>query len=447
MAQASSPRKAVASSQAGAAGSGASIAAQSNSRLEPIRKRLLVQIAFGVVCNLLLWLCLCFGLGPDFASRRLQVTGLFFLLILLPGTIFMRMNWTGARRAVSEMWAFGTLNFEDISRQLVACKMAQAEVKDAEPYINVMREQIADSLTESEREVLQAIEQIGLLVERSSLQKERIAQSIQSGKALTESTHLRAENNKQIVAAIEMQMDEQAHELRGEFERVQKMASEVRSLTPMIKVITSIAQQTSLLALNAEIEAARAGTAGRGFAVVAFEVRKLSVSSTKAAADIAAKINATSERVDRELAEARTSLEKQEASGAMSHLVTDLAGMQAEFNKNSSLLLDVITEVDESYAENVQRLSDALGHIQFQDVMRQRMEHVRDSLTEMRDHLNEMCKRAENADSDAPLEATFKSMLDDHLGKYRMAIKTATHMSIAGGKNNQDHSRPAIELF
>jgi len=99
------------------------------------------------------------------------------------------------------------------------------------------------------------------------------------------------------------------------------MASEVRALTPMIKVITSIAQQTSLLALNAEIEAARAGTAGRGFAVVAFEVRKLSVSSTKAAADISAKINATCERVDRELAEARASLKEHEQNDGMSCLL------------------------------------------------------------------------------------------------------------------------------
>jgi len=117
-----------------------------------------------------------------------------------------------------------------------------------------------------------------------------------------------------------MQIQQQTRELRDDFEHVQNMATEVRALTPLIKVITTIAQQTSLLALNAEIEAARAGNAGRGFAVVASEVRKLSVSSTKAAADIAAKINATCKRVDEEMSSAQASLEQHEASSAMSHL-------------------------------------------------------------------------------------------------------------------------------
>jgi len=225
------------------------------------------------------------------------------------------------------------------------------------------------------------------------------------------------------------------------------MASEVRALTPMIKIITSIAQQTSLLALNAEIEAARAGNAGRGFAVVAFEVRKLSVSSTKAAADIAAKINSTCERVDREMAEAHASLEQHESSEAMGQLVADLNEMQLEFNKNGQLLLDVITEVDTNYGENVQRLSEALGHIQFQDVMRQRMEHVQEALTELRDHLLQLCERPERPGWDGLFEITFKTLLENHRSKYRMASQHVTHNNVAGGGDNQDHSRPAIELF
>ncbi len=422
-------------------------AADRKIRLRRIRKRLLSEALVRFALLVLLWFSLSYGLGPDLAPYRLRFAGLLALFILLPGLAYKRRHLVEARDAVSHMWAFSQLHFSEVSQMLEASNVLQADIKDSKPYIDVMHEQIGDSLSESEGEVVKVIEQIGLLHAKASQQRERIAESIKSGKELNESTNIRIENNKQIIAAIEMQLDAQNEEFMSNFERIEGMAGEVGSLAPLVKVITSIAQQTSLLALNAEIEAARAGNAGRGFAVVAFEVRKLAVLSTKAAADISEKIKTTCKKVDAEMGAAKDSLKEHESNTAMSHLIGDLGGMQDEFSKNSRLLLEVITEVDANYEESVMRLSQALGHIQFQDVMRQRMEHVQESLVEMREHLLRLSEDAADPARDGHLDLTFKSMLAAHFNKYRMASQAVTHLAVSGGESTGDHSRPAIELF
>jgi len=416
-------------------------------RLNRIRRRLVSEGLIRTALLFLLWLSLSYALGPELAPYRLRIAALIFLFVALPGLLYKRRHFAEARRSVAEMWAFGQYKFSEISNMLASRKSLHGEIGESKPYIDVLHGQIGDSIAESEREVIQVIEQIGLLIEQSNLQREHIGRSIQSGKALTESTHARVESNKEIIAAIEMQMEEQTSELRTNFERIQGLANEVGALTPLIKVITSIAQQTSLLALNAEIEAAQAGKAGRGFAVVAFEVRKLAVLATQAAADIGNKINATCKRVDSEMDAAKASIEIHEASKTMGHLVSELGQMQQEFSANSELLLEVIGEVDANYQESVNRLSQALGHIQFQDVMRQRMEHVQAALLEMREHLLLLSAKADDTAWDGTFERTFRNILAGHFEKYRMASQTVTHLNVAGGDSSANHSRPAIELF
>jgi methyl-accepting chemotaxis protein len=419
----------------------------SNPRYCKARNRLLLQTGYRLLSNLAFFSVLTYLLDPAFLRYRNEIALTYLLLVIVPLLIGQWLNWLQARKGIADLGVVGTLTRTELANVSMRRTAMRDELQASKPYIDVMHDQIGDSLAESEREVIEVIQQISILNAKASQQREHIAASIRSGKELTESTHLRVENNKQIIAAIDMQFETQIDEFRNNFERIQGLADEVAALTPLIKVITSIAQQTNLLALNAEIEAARAGSAGKGFSVVAFEVRKLAVHSTKAASDIAVKINATCKKVEQELAESRISLEEHETSSAMSHLVSDLSGMQEEFSKNGQLLLDVITEVDANYAESVDRLTQALGHIQFQDVMRQRMEHVQEALLEMSGHMQHMSKNANDFVWEGKFDRTFAEMLETQKSKYRMASQTVTHVNATGGKDDQDHNRPAIELF
>jgi methyl-accepting chemotaxis protein len=418
-----------------------------SARLGKARNRLLIQVLFRLAFIFLFNLSLHYIFGPVPVGHRLQISLAFLFFLILPTLIGQRINWRQARQGIADLGIVGKMSKEEIDVIFVRRQAMGEEIRSSKPYIDVMHNQIGDSLAESEREVVEVIEQISVLNAKANQQRERIAASIKSGNELTVSTNLRVENNKQIIAAIDMQFDTQIEEFRNNFGRIEGLASEVASLTPLIKVITSIAQQTNLLALNAEIEAARAGSAGKGFSVVAFEVRKLAVLSTKAASDIATKINSTCKKVDQEMGEARASLEEHEASSAMSQLVGDLDGMQTEFAQNGQLLLDVITEVDANYAESVDRLTLALGHIQFQDVMRQRMEHVQEAMVEMREHMQDLSVKSHDITWQGEFDHTFNEMLEAQKSRYRMASQNVTHINATGGKKNQDNSHPAIELF
>jgi methyl-accepting chemotaxis protein len=81
-----------------------------------------------------------------------------------------------------------------------------------------------------------------------------------------------------------------------------------KSISHVMGVISDIADQTNLLALNAAIEAARAGEAGRGFAVVADEVRKLAEKTMASTGDVSHAVNAIRKSMDKSMAQVDTTV-------------------------------------------------------------------------------------------------------------------------------------------
>ena len=155
-------------------------------------------------------------------------------------------------------------------------------------------------------------------------------------------------------------------------------------LDVIVKSIRKLARQTNMLALNASIEAARAGVAGRGFAVVASEVKALSRQTDQAAKDISEGL----QRLNETIAESVDSLEVRQGRER-----NDLHAMEStigELEQNMRLLIDqeraTLTKMLQESESIAQLVIELNGTIQFQDVARQRLNGVTGVLHQIVDH-------------------------------------------------------------
>lgn len=250
---------------------------------------------------------------------------------------------------------------ESLSRMISAIQLGADRLTESATDLNFQMHQI-NSASQNSADATHAT---AAAIQELSVCIDNISQSAKNSELNSEKSSKLAQQGETLVSKASSRIHEVSAQVVKSSQSIEELQRRSAQIGGIVDVIKEIAEQTNLLALNAAIEAARAGEQGRGFAVVADEVRTLASRTAKATSEITDMINAVRSDTGSVVLVMQEVLPKVNVSVDMSN---DAAATLQQINTEASATLDMIREVShaateqntatESVAENVDKIAE-----------------------------------------------------------------------------------------
>jgi len=187
-----------------------------------------------------------------------------------------------------------------------------------------------------------------------------VARNAEEAATAASETDTRAKEGYDTVSTAMTRIEALSRDINQSAESIGRLREESANIGTILDVIREIAEQTNLLALNAAIEAARAGEQGRGFAVVADEVRGLAQRTHQSTGEIESLVSALQNRANEAVENMHTNSQSAESAvnasrsvgEALASIVTSVSTIQS-MNQQIATAVEEQTSVAEDISENV----------------------------------------------------------------------------------------------
>ncbi len=313
-------------------------------------------------------------------------------------------------------------------------------------FYKLVSENLKDVINFTEQEAISMVSKLEEVYRQGKLQTELVEKSVISGADLMSVINKQARHNKEMLERLDMLLAMNINSIKDNLQNLKEFSENFDVIVEKTGSINDIAEKVNILSINAAIEAARAGEAGRGFSVIAEEIRKLAGQTGKISQEITQGIDSFMKLIKKRINEAETRLQSSERLKKIKEAKASVEEMEKNFEQVGEILTGVIKQVESQNRVIVELVTELLGRIQFQDVVRQKLEKVMEIFKELTEYNERLIKWLENPEEQKKPEE-IKELIDKIYKKYVMDSQREIHSKIFEEEKEEKSEAPKIELF